>query len=303
MRTAMVAMAYTLAMAARLRRNTVAVCGLALLFTWAFFFAKHDPALRAIIPFGDDPYDAVGSFAVIASVLLAFTSFARVFLPRLVDRTGAAIYVLRTQAAVASCVLVTVAADTVAMARHPSMWMGAAGQKNLLILLTALFASSCAVLSLVRNPQGPPTIGRLAQAACVWLGSLLVLCVYPENLIQGIAGHLFTVVLGDLLLFAPVAMLVRAWLPPAPDVSNRGGDIPRRQIRYLPLLFSAITGLAVGAVALLTEMSEGGAPPPLGRLFFVAAVYLGLGMIGLLIGYAFLGRLLGFVVDRHAMAP
>lgn len=284
-------------MAARLRRNAIIVCGLTLFFTWAFFFAKHDPALRSIIPFGDDPYDAVGSFAVIASVLLALTSFVRAFLPGLVGRSAAAIYVLRAQAAVAFCVLVTVTTDMVAMGRHPSMWMGSAGQKSLLLLLAALLASSFAVLALVRNPQKPATRGRSTQAAGVWLSSLVLLSVYPEKLILGITGHLFTIVLADVLLFAPVALLVRAWLPSTPEISNRSGDKKRSRIRYLPFTIAAATGLVIGAVAFLAEMSEGGGAPPLGKLLFVASVYLGLGMIGLLIGYASLGRLVGFVVD------
>src|ERR1700721_1023691 len=48
-----------------LKRNAILVSGLALFFWWAFGFAKHDPALRSIIPFGEDPYDAVSSFGVI----------------------------------------------------------------------------------------------------------------------------------------------------------------------------------------------------------------------------------------------
>ncbi|HEY3988063.1 MAG TPA: hypothetical protein VGM02_02110 [Acidobacteriaceae bacterium] len=284
-------------MAAKLRRNAIIVSGLTLLFAWAFDFAKHNPMLRTIIPFGDDPYDAIGSFGFITSVLLAPVSFVRAFLPRLVGQSGAAIYVLRAQAAVAFCVLVTVAADVVAMGRHPSMWMGAAGQAKLLLLLGALVASSLAVLALTRNSQKAGMLRPYVQAAAVWLGSLLVLCVYPEKLILGTAGHLFTVVVGNLLLFVPVAMLVRAWLPSSLDSRNRSRGKERTLIRYLPLLFAAATGLVVGAVAFLGEMSEGGATPPFGRLLFVAAVFLGLGMVGLLIGYVSLGRLLGFVVD------
>lgn len=45
-------------------------------------------------------------------------------------------------------------------------------------------------------------------------------------------------------------------------------------------------------------MSEGGVTPPLHQLLFVAAVFLGLGMTGLLIAYLSLGRLLGFAVNR-----
>jgi hypothetical protein len=287
-------------MAAKLRRNAILVSALALFFAWVFTFTKHDLTLRPIIPFGDDPYDAIGSFAFLTTPLLALASLARVFVPRLAGRSGAALYTLRSQAAVAFCVLVTVAADMVAMARHPSMWMGAPGQAELLILLGMLVASSVAVLTLTRNPRVSGTPRRYAQAAAVWIGSLLVLSIYPEKLIAGTIGHLFTVVVGDLLLFAPVAMLVRAWLPSSLDARNRrSNNKPTRPqksayVRYLPFIIAASTGLAMGAAAFLAEINEGGPNPPLHRLLFVAAVYLGLGMAGLLIGYASLGRLLGF---------
>ena len=68
-----------------LKRNAIALLGLAAFFGWAFGFAKHDPGLRNIIPFGEDPYDAVGSFGFITAGLLALVSLARTFLPRLLD--------------------------------------------------------------------------------------------------------------------------------------------------------------------------------------------------------------------------
>lgn len=284
-------------MAANLKRNAIIASGLALLFAWAFQFAKHAPMLRPIIPFGDDPYDAIGSFAFLTVPLLALTSLVRAFFPALVGRSGTAIYVLRAQAAIPFCVLVTVAADIVAMGRHTSAWLGAAGQEVLLMLLGTLIASSLAVLALVQNSPRQGVRRQYAYAAGVWLTSLLVLYIYPEKMIAGTAGHLFTIVIGDLLLFVPVAMLVKAWLPSPADTPHRGSDGERRHIKYLPFVFAALAGLTVGAIAFLGEMSEGGATPPLAQLLFVAAVYLGLGMVGLLIGYASLGRILGFVVD------
>lgn len=120
------------------RRNAFVVAALAVFFWWAFQFAKHDPRLRNIIPFGEDPYDAVSSFGAIAALLLALVSFARSYFPLWVGRSGHPIYVLRTQAAIPFCVLVTVAAELVAMVRHTSMWVGKAGSARLLILETAL---------------------------------------------------------------------------------------------------------------------------------------------------------------------
>jgi hypothetical protein len=115
-------------------------------------------------------------------------------------------------------------------------------------------------------------------------------------MISGTTSHLFTIIVGDVLLFAPVAMLLRAWLPSPLDSISRS-DKRSSHSRYLPLTLAAAAGLLAGAAAFLGEMSEGGATPPLHQLLFVAAVFLGLGMAGLLIGYLSLGRLLGFAMD------
>lgn len=56
----------------------------------------------------------------------------------------------------------------------------------------------------------------------------------------------------------------------------------------------AVVGLAVGGVAFFGEMREGGVRPPLAQLLFVGEVYAGLGLTGLLIGFACLGQVLGF---------
>ena len=54
-----------------------------------------------------------------------------------------------------------------------------------------------------------------------------------------------------------------------------------------------VVGIAIGGSAFLAEMREGGDPMPLTRLLFVASVFVGLGLAGLLIAYAFLGPPLG----------
>jgi hypothetical protein len=110
-----------------LKRNAVLVSGLAIFFCWSFEFAKHDPSLRSIIPFGDDPYDSVSSFGVITATLLALVSLTRAFFPQGVGRSGRPIYVLRAQLAVAFCILVTLAAEGIAMLRHTTLWVGGSG--------------------------------------------------------------------------------------------------------------------------------------------------------------------------------
>src|SRR5690348_14526859 len=123
-----------------LKRNTVIVFGLSILFYWAFMFVKHDPHLRGIIPFGDDPYDAVGSLGTIVGMLIAVLSLVRAFRPYRKGPPSDAqrVYLVRSQEAVALAVLITVTADAVAMVRHPSLWIGAASRRELILLLSGI---------------------------------------------------------------------------------------------------------------------------------------------------------------------
>jgi hypothetical protein len=41
----------------RLEIHSLAVLALVIAFDWFFEFTKHNPNLRRIIPFGEDPYD------------------------------------------------------------------------------------------------------------------------------------------------------------------------------------------------------------------------------------------------------
>jgi predicted Na+-dependent transporter len=138
-----------------LRGNAVIVFGLAALLCWSFMFAKHDPGLRSVIPFGEDPYDAVGSFGTIVGMLVAPVSLGRAFRPyhEAPPSTAQRVYLVRSQAAVVLVVLMTLAADTVAMARHPSMWIRTASRNGLMAPLGSLAVVAVAVHLLIRPSQ------------------------------------------------------------------------------------------------------------------------------------------------------
>lgn len=279
-------------------RSALVVCGLALFFSWAFFFLKHNPLLRNVIPFADDPYDAVGSLAFIAANLLSATSLARVLLPYFVGRSGASIYVSRTQAAVSFCVLMTVAADTIAMLRHPSQWRGTSGEPALLAILAWLLAASIGVLIIICRRLRPSSFRIWATPSMVFLAALLCLWFYPESLIHNLLPHLVTCDLADVLLVAPVVSFALALFlghfPPKPHARNfprRFGAIPRWTI-------VAFLGFAVGLAAFLAEIRESAASIPMTRIAFVGSLYAYLGLSGLLIAYAFLRKPLGFQVTR-----
>ena len=283
-------------MPAALNRNSVIVFGLALLFSWSFMFAKHDPALRGVIPFGEDPYDAVGSFAFIIGMLIALVSLVRAFRPYRDEPSRAQrVYLVRSQVAVALAVLITLASDAVAMARHPAMWGASASRNRLVGLLLGIAVAGGTVLSVICMPQeklrdGDPN--RWTRAAISSLLALLVLALYPEQLINGTATHLLTVVAGAVVLFAPMRPLLTALVPYESERSetpaHRGFSGVRRRWGFVLLL-----GIVVGVCVFAGEMSESGGSMPLGRLAFVASVFIGLAIAGLLVAYAFLGKVLG----------
>lgn len=107
--------------------NAAVVLVLAVLFHWLFMFTKHDAALSKIIPFGDDPYDAVGTFAVVIGILIALLSLARAFRPYRPHAPPIEhrVYLVRAQTAVVLAVLITLVSDAVAMTRHPTTWTAA----------------------------------------------------------------------------------------------------------------------------------------------------------------------------------
>jgi hypothetical protein len=283
-------------MKSRSLTNALLVCGLALLFSWVFFLLKHSPAFRDIIPFANDPYDAVGSFAFIAANLLAATSLVRVFLSQFFGSSGDSLYISRTQAAVSLCVLMTISADAIALLRHTSMWWGAPGEPAMLASLLCLLAASIGTLLLARRRSPSASPRRWFPASAVFLGTLLCLWLYPESLIDSTLTHLLTIDLGALLLFMPVTFFVLALLPVEPSTarpdraSRRRGVVPRWAV-------AALLGLAVGLSAFLAEIRETLGSIPFGRLVLLGSVYAWVGLSGLLIAYAFLRKPLGFLIS------
>src|SRR5579875_1199159 len=103
--------------------NAVAVGILSAVFYWLFMFAKHNSYLRDLVPFGEDPYDAVGSFACVVGALLSIVALVRAYFPYRGGPDGLQrLYLIRAQVAVVLAVLITAAADATAMVRYPRQW-------------------------------------------------------------------------------------------------------------------------------------------------------------------------------------
>jgi len=284
--------------------NAIAVLALAVVFNQFFSYAKHAPALAAVIPFSEDPYDAVNSIAMILSCLLAVLSAFRVVQANLMRSSGAPddFLIARTQIAVPLSVLVALGSDAVAMLRHPAEWIGKAATVELLALLAAMAALSIAVLLVVRasvlgiiNSARHRTQNLWKRASVILLLCIAALALFPEKVIQNVPLHFMAIVLGFFILIAPQSLLTVALLPYTAIEKRFNDEASQFTTRpWMQWSFMALLGMAVGACALLSEILEGsgGSVPPT-RILLVSSVFLGAGTSGLLIAFAFLKKPLG----------
>jgi hypothetical protein len=277
------------------RLNGALTAALAAAFYVFFMFAKHDPILSSIVPFSNDPYDAIGSFAAIYSILLVLIALVRAFRPyRSPPTEEQKVFLVRTQMAVALAALITVVSDGVAMARHVAVWPQSRSAGELVALVGGMGACAIAAILLIRRSMSAihlPVLHRWTTALGVSLAALLILAIYPEGLIQTLIGHLFTIFIGMLLLFAPLASLDMALVPFLSESATAGQNRWRQALPWMAVLLVA---LGIGLLAFLGETSEGGGSGvPLARLATVFAVFVGVGAVGVVMGYAFLRKPLG----------
>jgi hypothetical protein len=278
------------------KMNTLLTTALAATFYLFFMFAKHDPALSAVAPFLHDPYDAIGSFAAIVSILLVLLALVRAFRPyRSPPAEERKVFLVRTQMAIALAALITLAADAVAMARHTSLWLGTPLADELLALLGGMAVCALAVAYVIRRSMRGiklPVRPAWRGAAAVSLVAILILSVYPESLIQSMPGHLFTIFVGIFLLFAPMAVLDTALVPYVVEAT----PARTRWQKAYPWLLALLFAFGIGLLVFLGETSEGGGQGvPLARITTVFAVFVGAGTVGILTGYLFLRKPLGLL--------
>ena len=279
------------------KRNSVLCFGLAAFFNWGFMFAKHDAALRGVIPFGDDPYDAIGSFGIFVALLVAVVAVVRAFRRYSMPVSATQrLFVIRAQTTVVLVVWITLGADAVAMVRHPSAWIDSAAVAKLIALLVGLALAAAGVQSLInrrdRGERSEPRRWTSVVVTATLASAALVL--YPERLIADAWTHLLTVVVSAVILFATTRALLLALVPDigidaAPEASVRHG--PSARTRYWAV--AILVGAAFGAFAFLGEVSEGIGAQSIARTLAVAGVFVGLAVAGIGAAFGFLGEPLG----------
>lgn len=265
--------------------SLLAVC-LAIIFFCFFQFTKHDPVLAAILPFGNDPYDAVGSFGVISAGLLSILSVLRVLRGQRSDQQN--ILVARTQFTVAAAVLVTLVTDSVAMIRHIPTWINRAGTAELVLLMAGMIVLALCLSLVIRvSIRDIPlaATGSWKKAAAISIVAIAILAFYPEAIIQSTVGELCTLLVGIFLLFIPLSVLPAAFIPFEIKPSTTGKQQRRRMPAWMQWGAIALLGICVGIVLLFGEWRGEGAPGASTLRILIASIFISAPVVGLLIAY------------------
>jgi Ca2+/Na+ antiporter len=288
--------------------TTGLVCGLAVVFNVFFSFEKHDPVLVAVNPFTTDPYDAVGSLAIQAAVIFALLAVLRTFQQSRANTPAQAqqVVLVRAQLAATLAVLLALVADAVALARHPSMWIGSVAGTILCLLVVGLCVISLVVAATVQHTTRAitlPTIsGRWLRAIIICAASAALVVFYPEDITNnpGIHGAILTAFVGGVLLVIPLWALLTALSPYRLTGSKQ--TTWRWLRRYGSwVLLVALVGMVVGLLVFAREGMVEGVPHNSAKIAHGALVYMGLEGSGIVIGYLFLCTALEPVMNSSRM--
>lgn len=297
----------------QLRGDALHMLILALVFLLFFESSKHRPGWAQINPFADDPYDAVGSFAIQLTVLLGLLSCIRAYRARTEEANAAEQgLIARGNLLCAGGILLTFIADGIAMARHTPRWFESGAGRSLCCALVTL--SIWAGIALWLSWRTAAGLGLLKRhlprrwLALTMAATGAILALYPETWRQTMTGALLTVVVGMTLLFVPLRVLASVISVDeqhlrADALDDLSSFCWRTERPILPRLMgyirrywwsvTVLAGIAVGAFLAGRELA--GDQAPSGRVMLVAAVYVGLESTAVLIGALLLSRPLELV--------
>jgi hypothetical protein len=313
-----------------LKVHAVIVMILSMAFCVFFQVSKHEPALRSLNPFGEDPYDSVGSFGAQFVLFLSVLSLLRAFRPYPggVLKEHQAV-LARGEMMVVLAVGITLVVDLIAMARHTTMWMVSIAGYVLgwvtlgffvVVVVEGWYLYGAAQTSgLTADPHA------WKRMAVVCSGAVVVVGLYPESLRHYLFGELFTVLVGTAVLFIPIRIVsmnvvqetLGAHSDSLDDVASvysglRGASssfslmydvleavLDSRFIRAVAGVLNprrhrwnlmVATAMLIGAALIIAELREPGSAIPTSRVFLLIAVYVGLETAGVALGYSLLSK-------------
>ncbi len=202
----------------QLQLATLITCLLAFLFFIFFNASKHDPALVKANVFIEDPFDAVGSFGIQLALLAGLISFVRILrpYPKGVTPDGLSL-IFRGDAVALLSIVVTLAADLIAMLRYLPGWTGSpagwrlAGFAGSLGVLTAM--AGWLVLHLGQSYNLLSGGQSWGKTIAIFLAGCIVLAVYPEAWRRSVPGAIFTALVGMVFLLVLCSALAKLVFP------------------------------------------------------------------------------------------
>lgn len=299
-------------------------------FFWAFFDISKKAALLAVVnPFAEDPYDAVGSFGIQLAFFAALLSLLRAFRPYASREipSNQQLLILRGETVALLAVVVTLAADIVAMVRYPLMWRNSPGRWVLLALMgVVIFLVVLTGLWLYQFARNIPVLAanRSWTRLLIFPFSALILAIYPADLQASIPGGIFSALLGMALLFLCTWALATVISPETEmefkDVLDDFVSIyhaAKSRMRAISILeklanlrwvqglvdwlnprrhrwnLIILIALAMGAVLLIAEFINEGISASANVVFLVIAVFIGIEGLGVILGYFLFAEFLG----------
>lgn len=275
-------------MPALLKRNAMIVLGLAVLFV----ISKYRVTLLRMPPLGQDPCDAVCAFTIVMALPITALSLARAFRRYRIAPASQTqcLFLIRAQQAVVLAVFITLIAYVFALARHPSLWISAAGRSKLLAWIGTLGVASIGTQLLIRTPRPTARSGSATWKSVVvgFAVPVLILAFSPEWPIDNSSEttHILTIICAAFVVFAPMRVLLPALVP-----------IERDEVQFSTARewIALIFGILLGALAFWGGISKVG-----GAFRFAHHALLDFWVAALLIGYAVLRRPLGLGLAKAA---
>jgi hypothetical protein len=255
--------------------NVTASITIAAVLFYLFFQVNKGGPFRYINPFGVDPYDAVGSFAIQIAILIGILNYARAL--RLWDDPAQAIkarLILRGNGLVLLVILITLISDAIAEIVRPfppSYWGNVILVELALMFVLALTCTIALaiVFKRIETAAPPPDLTPADGIDDLWTLVRVPVARSSAILPRGIVE--WAKRFDTDRLFARVP-----WLNP----------------RTHPWHFACSLGLLVGVGLALAQLQEG-LPPNLMIGLLVTGIFISAEFAATLLGYALFGGYLG----------
>jgi hypothetical protein len=300
------------------------------IFFLAFFDnSKNLPFLAVVNPFAEDPYDAVGSFGIQLAFFAAVLSLIRAFRPYATKEIpfNQQLLILRGETVALLSIIVTLTGDIVALLRYPSMWINSSVGRILvglvggLVLLTILVSL---MLYRIVAKSSFSSVNRSWIKLILFLISILILAIYPVELLESIPGGIFTAFIGMIILFISTWALATVTFPQVEmefeDVLDDFASIYQYLKSRIGLVFQLeklinakrlhklfdwlnprkhkwnfiiLTAFVMGGSLMLVEALSEGSSTDTTVVLLVLGVFLGLEGTGIVLGYFLFAEFLG----------